>query len=92
MTCREQRRSPRALFTTDIAVIDVESGVDFTGQALDASEGGLAFYAKMEPALGAEMEVIVPGMTPCRAVFTAARINRTDHGFFIAGPMTARAY
>lgn len=86
----EQRRAPRtaAPQAAPVAVVDVESGVDFRGELTDESASGLRFRARLEPAVGADMHVTVfEGDAPRRtAEVQVVRVDRAPSGEFeVAG-------
>lgn len=84
MTQPDQRHSSRSPIARPIDVLDIESGIGFRASAVDVSDGGLAFHAPMEPALGADMYVTLDG-SGAQAPFKVVRIQPTDQGFTVAG-------
>ena len=88
MPQQDQRSDSRRKLDADLYVVDIESGVEFRAEAIDTCRGGLAFHAPMEPALGAEMEVTMPGGAP--SAFKVLRIDATGRGFNVAGQLHAR--
>ncbi len=79
---KEQRRT---LSDTQIAVVDVESGVEFAGRGADVSASGLSFDAQMEPPVGADMLVTLTGDDNRRARLEVTRVQPTAQGFQVAG-------
>src|SRR4051812_17457943 len=73
MPRHDQRHDARQKLDADLHIVDIESGVEFHAEAIDTCGGGLSFHAAMEPALGAEMEVTVPGRS--LSVFKVLRIS-----------------
>lgn len=81
----DQRSRSRSPIHTRVEVVDVESGVDFHAESIDLSSNGLAFHAPMEPALGAEMQVVLPALGTGPVGFTVLRIDAAGGGFNVAG-------
>jgi hypothetical protein len=88
MSRHDQRTAARTKLNARLYVVDIESGVELEVEAIDSSPGGLAFHSALEPALGAEMDVTVPGRP--RSAFTVLRIAPTENGYDIAGQLRAR--
>jgi hypothetical protein len=88
MPRQDQRSDARQKLDANLYVVDIESGVEFSAEAIDTCRGGLSFHASMEPALGAEMEVTVPGRGP--SAFKVLRIDATGGGYHVAGQLHAR--
>lgn len=89
----EQRSAPRLTQPAAVAVVDVESGVDFRGELTDQSEGGVKFRAALEPAVGADMHVTVfEGAAPqSTAEVRVLRVERVPSGEFeVAGRWVSR--
>ncbi len=91
----EQRRAPRqsSPVSAAVAVVDVESGVDFRGQLTDESSDGIKFRAGLEPAVGADMHVTVfEGAAPRSAAeVQVLRVERAPSGEFeVAGRWVKR--
>ncbi len=58
----EQRMDDReSLQATPLDVVDMESGVEFDGSAMNRSGRGLLFHASMEPPVGADLQVTMSG-------------------------------
>jgi hypothetical protein len=90
MTQPNQRTSNRSSLDSPVEVVDIESGIGFRASGLDVSEGGLAFHAPMEPALGADMYVkFGAGTVPSE--FKVLRIEPRNNGFTVAGISRQRA-
>jgi hypothetical protein len=83
----EQRQDNREVFETSLAVIDLESGVEFAGDVKNRSKHGLLFHAALEPALGADMQLTLEGR---RASIQVVRVEPSGNGFDVAGRITAR--
>ena len=83
----EQRMDDREpLEATPLNVVDVESGVEFDGAAMNRSGHGLAFHASMEPPVGADLQVTLSGE---RSKVRVLRVEPTrDGGFDVAGRIT----
>jgi hypothetical protein len=82
----EQRLSDRhSLEETSVAVVDLESGVEFSGEASNVSGSGLKFNATMEPPVGAEMRVTLKGQENRSARLEVTRVERKSQCFEIAG-------
>ena len=85
----EQRQDDRQhLEDTSIAVIDLESGVEFEGDGKNVSGRGLLFHAAMEPAIGADMQVTLSGATSMKARIQVVRVQPAAGGFDVAGRIT----
>lgn len=65
-----------------VEVVDVESGVEFSGAARDLSASGLAFSAAMEPPVGADMLVSLQGK---KSMMRVTRVERSANGYDVAG-------
>lgn len=83
MTNPNQRHANRSSLDRQIEVLDIESGIGFRAEGVDVSEGGLAFHAPMEPAMGAQMYVTVRGAA--QAQFKVLRVEPRQSGFTVAG-------
>jgi hypothetical protein len=83
MNKRQEPRRP--LLSTQIAVVDVESGVEFSGSGTDVSDSGISFHSNLEPALGADMSVTVEGVSAANAEMKVTRVQRDAQGFQVAG-------
>ena len=82
----DQRQAKRrTLEETPVAVIDIESGVEFHGAAKDVSASGLSFDSSMEPALGADMLVKMSGTEGLHATIEVTRVEPRDGRFAVAG-------
>ena len=88
MTQPNQRRFNRSSIDSPVEVLDIESGIGFRADAVDVSDGGLAFRAPMEPALGAQMYVTLGDGSGTPSEFKVLRIVPSDHGFTVAGALT----
>jgi hypothetical protein len=88
MSTREQRREARSKLNADLYVVDIDSGIEFRAEAIDTCRGGLSFHATLEPALGADMEVTIPGRAT--SAFKVLRIDAAMKGFNVAGQLTPR--
>ena len=83
----EQRQDDREVFEASLAVMDLESGVEFAGDVKNRSERGLLFRATREPPVGADMQVTLAGKNERLRVL---RVEACEGGFDIAGKLTAR--
>ena len=82
----EQRQAKRrTLEETPVAVIDIESGVEFQGAAKDMSASGLSFDSAMEPAIGADMLVRLTGAEALHATIEVTRVEPRDGRFAVSG-------
>lgn len=72
------------LENTQVGVVDIESGVEFSGDGRNLSSEGLAFRAPMEPSVGADMQVVLRGndarLSPLRATFKVLRVSKAQLG------------
>lgn len=83
----EQRDAERTQLQDTVAVVDVESGVEFSGEGRDVSSSGLSFHAAMEPPVGADMLIDVKGK---KAMLHVTRVARTAQGYDVAGRLSTR--
>jgi len=84
----EQRMSDRQpLEATQLSVVDVESGVEFDGEAVNHSDRGLFFHATMEPPVGAELQVTMSGQ---KSRVRVLRVEPRRDGFDVAGLIRRR--
>jgi hypothetical protein len=88
MPRQDQRSDARSKLDANLYVVDIESGVEFQAEAIDTCRGGLAFHSPMEPAMGAELEVTVPGRGA--SAFKVLRIDAAGAGYHVAGQLHAR--
>jgi hypothetical protein len=87
----DQRQADRTpLEDTTVEVVDLESGVEFSGRAHDVSSGGLSFRAAMEPPVGADMKVKLSGGASLRGELHVTRVDQTASGFRVAGRLSKR--
>ena len=89
MPKNEQRRSKRQASSTNVSVVDLESGVAFSGDLRNVSLAGLLFHANMQPVVGADMELrfehsATPQLT---ARLQVTRVEAHANGFDIAGSL-----
>ena len=85
----EQRQDDRQhLEDTSIAVVDLESGVEFEGDGKNLSSRGLLFHAGLEPAVGADMQVTLSGQKSMKARIQVVRVSPHAGGFDVAGRIT----
>ena len=91
MTKPNQRNSPRTSLDGAVEVLDIESGIEFRASAVNVSDGGLLFDAPMEPALGAQMVVSVPGQASSPQEFKVLRIEPNGPRFTVAVSCITRA-
>lgn len=88
----EQRQQPRqTLEGAPVAVVDVESGVEFEGTGSNLSGRGLVFHSALEPVVGADMLVTLesPEVARFRASFQVLRVSRRASGDYeVAGRIT----
>jgi PilZ domain len=87
MNKRQEPRRP--LLDTQIALVDVESGVEFSGAGTDVSDSGISFHSNLEPALGADMSVTLNGNKALNAEMKVTRVQRDAQGFQVAGRWAA---
>lgn len=85
----EQRSDEREhLEATPLSVVDVESGVEFDGEAMNRSGHGLLFHAAMEPPVGADLQVTMSGQ---RSSVRVLRVEpKHEGGFDVAGVIRRR--
>jgi hypothetical protein len=83
----EQRESERSELDATVAVVDVESGVEFSGAGRDVSASGISFHAELEPPVGADMLVTLKGK---KAMMHVTRVKPTAQGFDVAGRLSSR--
>jgi hypothetical protein len=82
----EQRQANRhSLEETSVDVVDMDSGVEFAGEACNLSGTGLSFRASMEPPVGADMKVTLKGRKNLSARLHVTRVQRDGAGFEVAG-------
>lgn len=85
----EQRLADRTdLSDTTVQVVDVESGVEFKGEGLNLSGGGLSFSSELEPPVGADMKVTLKGARALQAELRVTRVEKKDSRFAVAGKLT----
>lgn len=85
----EQRQDDRlTLEDTTVAVVDHESGVEFSGQGHDVSSAGLSFHASMEPPVGADLQVTLRGEKNLVGALRVTRVAAKADGFDIAGRLS----
>jgi hypothetical protein len=85
----EQRLADRTeLSDTTVQVVDVESGVEFRGEGLNVSGGGLSFRSELEPPIGADMKVTLKGARSLSAELKVTRVEKQDSGFAVAGTLS----
>lgn len=85
----EQRQDDRlTLEDMSVAVVDHESGVEFSGEGLNASAKGLAFHASMEPPVGADLQVTLRGQKNLTAALRVTRVEKKSAGFDVAGRLS----
>lgn len=85
----EQRQSDRTeLSDTVVEVIDIESGVEFSGEGLDLSGSGLAFRSPMEPPLGADIKVTLKGTRALTADLRVTRVESRGGRYAVAGTLS----
>ena len=95
MTSNLRRFTRLTLEETSVGIIDIESGVEFSGDARDLSSEGLAFRAPLEPSIGADMHVVLSGndsrLPPLRASFRVLRVTPASAGGWdVAGTLSGR--
>lgn len=91
----EQRQSERSLPEQRehmVSVVDVESGVEFSGDVRNVSLAGLLFHAHMQPVVGADMELKFehPDAPTLRARLEVVRVEPRAEGYDIAGHLRRR--
>lgn len=85
----EQRQSDRTeLHDTLVEVIDMESGVEFSGQGLNVSGGGLSFQSPLEPPLGADVKVTLTGPLALKADMRVTRVEPREGRYAVAGTLS----
>jgi hypothetical protein len=85
----EQRQADRhSLEDTAVSVMDLESGVEFSGEGHDLSGTGLSFHASMEPPVGAELKVTLQGRENLSARLEVTRVKKDAAGFAVAGKLS----
>jgi hypothetical protein len=89
MSTFDQRHDSRAPLAAMLHVVDIESGIEFPAAAIDGTGTGLAFRARMEPALGAELEVTFLG-SGSASLFKVLRIDANEGSYRIAGELKPR--
>jgi len=89
MSTFDQRHDPRAPLNASLRVVDIESGIEFPADAIDGTGTGLAFKARMEPALGAELEVTFTE-SGAPSLFKVLRVDARDGAFRVAGELKPR--
>ena len=89
MPTHEQRQTKRQASNTNVSVIDIESGVEFSGDVRNVSLAGLLFHAHMQPVVGADMELKFehPASPKLRARLQVTRVEAHADGFDIAGSL-----
>ncbi|MFT3713868.1 MAG: PilZ domain-containing protein [Archangium sp.] len=83
----EQRDSERTELDATVAVVDVESGVEFSGAGRDVSSSGISFHAELEPPVGADMLVTMKGK---KSMMHVTRVERAANGFDVSGRLSSR--
>lgn len=83
----EQRQDDREVFETSLAVVDLESGVEFAGDVKNRSDHGLLFHAALEPCVGADMQFTLDGE---RSSLRVVRVEPSGSGFDVGAKITAR--
>lgn len=87
----EQRTDNRHdLEHTTVEVLDLESGVEFEGEASNLSGSGLSFRSVMEPPVGADMRVTLQGQEALSAQLHVTRVQPVADGFQVAGRLSRR--
>jgi PilZ domain len=85
----EQRLADRTdLSDTTVQVVDVESGVEFRGEGLNVSGGGLSFKSELEPPVGADMKVTLKGARTLSGELRVTRVEKQDSGYAVAGKLS----
>lgn len=85
----EQRQADRTdLSDTQVDIIDVESGVEFSGEGLNVSCTGLSFRSEMEPPVGADMKITLKGTRGLKADLRVTRVEKKDGRFAVAGQLS----
>ncbi|MBM4780286.1 MAG: hypothetical protein GQE15_21505 [Archangiaceae bacterium] len=92
MSSNQRRFTRLSLEDTTVGVVDIESGIEFSGNGKDLSSEGLAFRAPMEPSVGADMQVVLRGtdtrLEPLRASFHVLRVTPVAQGsWHVAGTL-----
>jgi PilZ domain len=81
----EQRSDSRDLVEqTWATVIDLESGVEFSGDVQNVSGQGVLFVSKLAPPVGAEMQVKLTGFLDRAGAMKVVRVNRASNGYEVA--------
>lgn len=89
MQASEQRQSTRSVPSSamGVSVVDLESGVEFTGDIRNLSSAGALFHADLSPVVGADMDLAIvrPDAPMLLAKFQVVRVQAQAQGFDIAG-------
>ncbi len=86
MNQRQAQRTP--LQTTSVAIVDIESGVEFVGSGQDVSDTGLSMTCELEPPVGADMQVTLSGQSTLSAQLRVTRVAVDAEGFRVAGSLS----
>ena len=72
-----------------VSVVDIESGVEFSGDIHNVSLAGLLFHAKLQPVVGADMALRFeyPNAPTLYARMNVVRVEPHENGFDIAGKL-----
>ena len=91
MNTPEQRQSQRSSPTrAAVSITDVESGVEFNGDVMNVSLGGVMLHAPMQPVIGADLELKFEHPESPMLRLQVVRVERQREGFDIAGHLSAR--
>jgi len=84
---RQSERSSPEKSEHTVSVVDVESGVEFSGDVRNVSLAGLLFHAHMQPVVGADMELTFehPDSPTLHAKLHVVRVESQADGYDIAG-------
>jgi hypothetical protein len=88
MSTEQRSASRQQIPGTRVAIVDVESGVEFQATAHDVSPDGLRFLSVLEPPVGAEMQVTLTGEASMRASLQVLRVTKAEHGYQVAGRLS----
>jgi hypothetical protein len=88
MSTEQRSASRQQIPGTHVAIVDVESGVEFDATAHDVSPEGLRFLSALEPPVGADMQVTLSGGAALRASLHVVRVTKVEQGYQVAGRLS----
>lgn len=86
MSTEQRSASRQQISGTPVAIVDVESGVEFEATAHDVSPEGLRFLSALEPPVGADMQVTLSG--GLRGSLRVLRVTKAEQGYQVAGRLS----